>query len=123
MLQQSHGVPGSGEDSKGTSSHTHDGGHQHESRAVHHLTVQPGGQCLTVAFSVRGVSFCYVRFLVCFHEVARADKRQYDHEIEEYFGLLIGPHMSLVVGTIIVIKLRGNPKDAAGINASYDFAI
>lgn len=48
MLQQPHGVPGSGEDQKGTSCHTHDGSHQHESRADHHRPVQPGGGCVFV---------------------------------------------------------------------------
>lgn len=63
--------------------------------------------------------FLVCAILVCFHEVAGADKRQYDHEIEEYFGLLIGLHISVVVGTILVIKLWGNRKDAASINAVY----
>lgn len=40
MLQQPHGIPGSGEDQKGTSSHTHDASHQYESRADHRQPVQ-----------------------------------------------------------------------------------
>lgn len=43
VLQQPHGVSGSGEDQKGTSCHPHDGGHQHGSCADHHQSVQPGG--------------------------------------------------------------------------------
>lgn len=49
MLQQPHGVPGSSEDQKGTGCHSYDGGHQHESCADHHQSVQPGGGCVVVS--------------------------------------------------------------------------
>lgn len=56
MLQQPHGFPGSSEDQKGTGCHSYDGGHQHESCADNHQSVQPGGGCVvasvTPAFTI-----------------------------------------------------------------------
>lgn len=43
VLQQPHGVSGSGEDPKGTGSHSHDGSHQYECCADNYRPVQPGG--------------------------------------------------------------------------------
>lgn len=43
VLQQPHGVSGSGEDPKGAGSHSHDGSHQYECCADNYCSVQPGG--------------------------------------------------------------------------------